>query len=268
LASHLQLIVDLDLHTTPIRGRISTTNHLARPFHGWLELELGWPKLAIPSLERVRGLTTAHGLEEPNIAPWQPDLVEAYIHARGQAHAERELEELERRSRLTGGTWAAATALRCWGLLAPVDRIEPSFLGALRLHATQPLAIDQARTQLRFGERPRRANRRGEARAQLHRVFDAPGRTGAEPWAELVRSKLLAASERRVPRRAGGGRALTAQELRVARAVAEGATNAEVGAHLFISTKTVEKHLTSAYRKLGVRSRTQLAARFSALVGC
>jgi DNA-binding CsgD family transcriptional regulator len=85
-------------------------------------------------------------------------------------------------------------------------------------------------------------------------------RLGAQPWAALVWTELLAAGERRAPRPTGRALALTPQERQVARAVAAGATSAEAAAQRFVSPETVEQHLTSAYCKLGVRSRAQLVA--------
>jgi hypothetical protein len=137
----------------------------------------------------------------PARGPWQADLIEACVRIDRLAEAERELEVLERRARMTGSVWAAAAALRCRGLLAARDRFEQWFERALALHSTQPLPLERARTELCLGE--------------------------------------------------------------VARVVAAGASNAQAAAQLFVAPKTVEKHLTSAYRKLGVRSRAQLAAKFA-----
>jgi DNA-binding CsgD family transcriptional regulator len=81
---------------------------------------------------------------------------------------------------------------------------------------------------------------------------------------ELARAELAASGERGALRTRPAELELTAQELQVARVVAAGASNAEAASQLFLSPKTVEKHLTSAYRKLGLRSRAQLAAMFAA----
>jgi DNA-binding CsgD family transcriptional regulator len=178
--------------------------------------------------------------------------------------AEQELEVLERRARRTGSTWAAAAALRCRGLLAGRDRFEECFEQAVELHATQPLPLDRARTELCLGERLRRIGRRAEAREPLRRAFDTFERAGARPWLELARAELAASGERGALRTRPAELELTAQELQVARVVAAGASNAEAASQLFLSPKTVEKHLTSAYRKLGLRSRAQLAAMFAA----
>ena len=99
------------------------------------------------------------------------------------------------------------------------------------------------------------------------RQLEAFEELGAAPWAERARAELRASGARARSRREPAGHELTAQELTVAQAVAEGASNREVAARLFVSPKTVEGHLGNIYRKLGVRSRTQLAARMSAAAG-
>jgi DNA-binding NarL/FixJ family response regulator len=242
---------------------IASISTYAGSTRGILALGLGHPEDAVHELEPVRELALAHGLEHPNVVPWQPDLVEAYVRCDRHATAERELEVLERRARQTGGTWSAAAALRCRGLLAGSVGFAECFERALALHATQPMAFERARTELCYGERLRRAGRRAEAREPLRRALSAFERMGARPWAELARAELAAAGEHGAERVTRSEAELTAQELQVARVVAAGASNAEAAAQLFVSPKTVEKHLTSAYRKLGVRSRAQLAARFA-----
>ena len=109
------------------------------------------------------------------------------------------------------------------------------------------------------GRTLRRAGRRTAARALLRDAESAFDACGAVPWAEQARRELSASGERARPRRPETRDELTAQELQVAMIVAEGASNREAAARLFLSPKTIEKHLGNAYRKLGVRSRTQLA---------
>jgi DNA-binding CsgD family transcriptional regulator len=230
---------------------------------GLLELGLGHPEEAIRALAPVAQRALAHGLEQPNVIPWQQDLIEAYIRCGRRADAVRELELLERRAERTGGMWSAAAALRCRGLLAPAARFDADFTQALALHATQPLPFERARTELCFGERLRRAGRRREAREPLRRALDTFERVAFPSWAALAHAELLATGERLARRQKRGESELTAQELQVARTVADGATNAEAASQLFISPKTVEKHLTSAYRKLGLRSRAQLAVAYA-----
>ena len=124
--------------------------------------------------------------------------------------------------------------------------------------------IESARTELMFGERLRRDRRRREARPHLSRAVEIFDSLGAEPWAERARSELAATGERARPRTLRATEELTPQELQLARIVAKGASNREAAERLFVSRKTVEAHLGAIYRKLGLRSRTELAARLHA----
>ena len=119
------------------------------------------------------------------------------------------------------------------------------------------MPFERARTQLAFGRRLHRARRRAEAREHLRAALDGFEQLGAEAWAGQAEAELRAAGARR---HREPGTALTSQELRVAAAVRLGASNRDIAADLFLSPKTVEFHLRQIYRKLGVRSRTQLVA--------
>jgi DNA-binding NarL/FixJ family response regulator len=118
------------------------------------------------------------------------------------------------------------------------------------------MPFEQARTELCFGERLRRARRIRESRPHLQAALDAFETLGAAPWAAHARRELE-------PRRRARGAAspvdlLTTHELQVVRLVQRGATNREAAAELFVSPKTIEYHLSNVYGKLAVRSRTQL----------
>jgi DNA-binding CsgD family transcriptional regulator len=118
----------------------------------------------------------------------------------------------------------------------------------------------RARLELAAGRGWRRRGERRRAIAVLeaaHRRFEV---LGADPWLEQVDREIAAAGIRPHRRRLGGGEPLTAREQAVAQLVAQGMTNTEVATELIVSAKTVEHHLSRIYAKLGVRSRTQLAA--------
>ena len=121
------------------------------------------------------------------------------------------------------------------------------------------MPFELARTRLCYGERLRRAGRRIDARAQLREALGGFEALGAGRWAERARRELAGTGQRlrRGPQRDRDR--LTHQELQIARSVARGATNKEAAADLFLSPKTIETHLTRVYRKLGVRSRSELA---------
>jgi DNA-binding CsgD family transcriptional regulator len=113
---------------------------------------------------------------------------------------------------------------------------------------------------LSYGERLRRAQRRRDARIQLRAAIEIFDRLDARPWADRARAELHASGET-MGRDGPGGERLTPQELQIALLVIQGRTNAEIGRAIFLSTRTVEFHLSRAYRKLGISSRTELAGR-------
>lgn len=155
-----------------------------------------------------------------------------------------------------------ALAARCRGLLAADDAFEATFREALEQHTDHdPFGL--ARTQLCFGERLRRAGRRIDARAQLRAAHDSFDRLGARPWAKRAAAELRATGERLGRRQAQAGEELTAQELQVALQAAEGKTNKQAGAALFLSPKTIDFHLRRVYRKLNVSSRAELIKHFA-----
>ena len=113
------------------------------------------------------------------------------------------------------------------------------------------------------GEVLRRQRKRIEARQVLAEALNTFDRLGAVPWAGRAQIELAATGEKARKRDVAGTRDLTSQELQIALAVTQGATNREAAAQLFLSPRTVEAHLSSAYRKLGARSRTELVRMFA-----
>ena len=159
-----------------------------------------------------------------------------------------------------GPRWAAAAAARCRALLAPDEDFRGAFEIALALHDGLPMPFERARTLLALGERLRRAKQRAEAREPLTAALDAFERLGARPWAERARTELRATGGQASGRRAqAAAEQLTPHELQIAVLVAQGMTNREAAAALFLSPKTIEYHLGQIYRKLDVRGRAQLA---------
>jgi DNA-binding CsgD family transcriptional regulator len=171
------------------------------------------------------------------------------------------VEELARAGRRSGGRWTLGAAARGRGLLAPRGEAGTWFDAALDHFEAVRAPFEVARTHLCRGEWLRRAGQRTEARRALGAAVDGFDRLGAAPWAARGRRELGATGatcRRRADR--GGRDELTAHELQVASVVAAGATNREAAAALFLSPKTVEFHLSHIYRKLGLRSRAELAA--------
>jgi DNA-binding NarL/FixJ family response regulator len=127
------------------------------------------------------------------------------------------------------------------------------------LLAGSPAKLEQAKARTELGAALRRTNQRAKARDQLRRAVELATICGATPLAARAESELLATGAR--PRRIAlsGLESLTPSERRVAELAAEGPTNREIAQALFVTPKTVEVHLSSVYRKLGIGSRSQLA---------
>lgn len=182
-----------------------------------------------------------------------PDRVEAAVGAGDDAGARAALEAYRRWSAHAATPESHALLARCRGL---AESSEDAFGEALRLH-TNP--FEAARTALLLGERLRRAQRPGEARAHLRMAWETFERAGAGPWARRARGELRAAGESGQAPRPAVLDALTPQELRIAGLVADGLSSKQVAARLFLSPRTVEYHLYKIYPKLGIGSRTELA---------
>jgi DNA-binding CsgD family transcriptional regulator len=225
---------------------------------GFVELSLGHTDAAIAELEEAGRLAGMAGLEDTAVVPWRSDLVEALVQAGFHERAEHEGADLSRRAEAIGGPLQLALAARCAGLTAPDDDFDSHFDRALELHGRTDVPLDRARTLLCYGSRLHRARRRIDARERLREALAEFERLGAEPWAERARAELRASGAINRPTTCDDNE-LTAQEARVALGVARGSTNREIAAELFLSPKTVEFHLGRVFRKLGIRSRTELA---------
>jgi DNA-binding CsgD family transcriptional regulator len=233
---------------------ISTGLRFVHASLGFVELSAERVPEAIAELEAAERLVAGSGHEEPMLSPWAPDLAEAYVRGGRPADARRVLETLERHARLTGLAFPAAAAARARGMLD--DAYDAHFARALAHEETLP--FERARTLLAHGRRLHRARRRAEARERLREAHAGFERLGAAAWTAQAEHELRAAGARR--RRAPAPSGLTPQELRVVAAVRRGASNREIATELFLAPKTVEFHLRQIYRKVGVRSRTQLVA--------
>ncbi len=230
---------------------------------GQLALGRGESEAAATHFRRALDHTHAHGTRDPAFLFTPADLVEALARLDRRDEAEEVLAELEAGAALTGGSWARAAVHRCRGILGPIEELDRHLGEAQAAHAEPSMPFEAARTQLALGERLRRARRRAEARVQLAAARDAFASMGARTWAERAGRELDAAGGGHRGQRTRTGEwpaELTARERDVCGLVAAGQTNREVATALFLSPRTVEHHLRAAYRKLGVRSRTELAA--------
>jgi DNA-binding CsgD family transcriptional regulator len=228
---------------------------------GLLDLGAGRLEDAIGRIEEVARYADERGLYIPGIAP-QLELAEAYVRSSRALDAEAMLLAFDR-SQLATVPLFAAHAERCRGLLADGDGFESHFLLALDMHAQAENPFALARTRLCYGERLRRAGRRIDAREQLRAALETFDRIDARPWAERARGELRTTGEKLRRREPHEAEELTPQELQIALQVAEGRSNKEAGAALFLSHKTIEFHLSRIYRKLGIHSRAELIRRFA-----
>lgn len=222
---------------------------------GLLELGLGRPAVAAEHLAQAATAAAAAGLVSPLSVPWQGDRIEALHGAGRESEAADALAALDETATHTGSRWARSVAARCRALMG--DPAWPELYEAA-LEEQRDLPVERARTALLYGSHLRRARRLRAARDVLAPAAEELSRMGARPWAERARAELRAAGGRVASEPSTVTTALTAQELRVCLAVAEGATNRETAEMLFLSPKTVEYHLGRVFTKLGVGNRAQL----------
>ena len=187
-----------------------------------------------------------------------PELVEAASRSGRPEVAAAALHRLEERTRAAGTDWALGVLARSRALLSEGAVADALYREAIeRLERTR-IRMELARARLLYGEWLRREDRRVDAREQLRAAYEAFSRAGAEAFAERSRRELSATGET-VPRRTAETRdVLTPQEEQIARLAAEGQTNPEIGAQLFISPRTVEYHLRKVFTRLGISSRKEL----------
>ena len=156
--------------------------------------------------------------------------------------------------------WSHAALDRARGMVAADDSFDAPLERSAAAFGRLGVRLEEARSRLCHGERLRRAGRRVQARAQLRAALALFERMRCEPWVERTESELRASGETLRTREPGSPvDELTPQELQVATLAAAGLTNKEAAARLFLSTKTIEAHLHRTYRKLGIRTRNELA---------
>jgi DNA-binding NarL/FixJ family response regulator len=255
-----------------INEAIELANALEQPWSrmnaegvvGLLELSLGRLDTAIVQLEPVHEWFSHSAVATPDFDEFfGPDLVEAYARSGRAAEARQALASLTSTPSVAQQSWFPALEARCHGLVADEGDFEPFFLAALRHHQEGEEVFAEARTRLCFGERLRRARRKGDARDQLRAALAAFEQLGATPWAQHTRRELRATSVTLRRRDPTAAEELTPQELQIAVKVAQGMTNREVAAALYLSPKTIEFHLGRVFRKLAIHSRAELIRRFA-----
>jgi DNA-binding CsgD family transcriptional regulator len=225
---------------------------------GLLHLGLGRWEAAATQLEAVS--SPAPGTGHSFVALWAlPDLVEAAVRAGRPDIAESAATRFAGYAPEGSPDWELALVARCRALVTRPPQAKERLLSeALTLHECDPRPFSRARTLLLLGEHLRRERRRVEARSQLRAATETFERLGATPWEDRARAELRATGETARKREPSTLTQLTPQQLHIVRLVAEGATNKDVAAQLFLSPRTVDHHLRNVFTKLGISSRAEL----------
>ena len=224
-------------------------------------------------------LLVAEGRDEEAVAAYEEFarphgwvVLPAATHPR--SNAARALDRLGRRDDAIALCEEELAAARAWGApgtVGPVLRVLGLLRGDLGLLAQAVEVLEGSRARLELakaladlGSATRRDRRPSDAREPLRRALELADACGADGLVEHVRSELYATGSRPRTTATGGVDALTASERRVAAFAAEGQSNRDIAQALFVTPKTVEVHLSNAYRKLGIRSRRELAGALDA----
>jgi DNA-binding CsgD family transcriptional regulator len=229
---------------------------------GLIELSIGNHVAAAETLAPLARRLQERGTGEPSHYPARELAIEALVAVGDLDEARIQLEWLEESGRRLGTPWPLAMGARCRGLLEAAEGDLEAALAscqrALEVHERMPVPFERARTLLIYGTMLRRAKRRKAAREVIEAALSIFERLPAPVWADNARAELA-----RIGGRTTSGDALTEGERRIAELVAAGKTNRETAAALFLSVHTVEGALKRVYRKLGVRSRTELSRRLN-----
>ena len=229
---------------------------------GHLELSVGNLDASKELLVPLPAMLRATGLGEWAVHPVHPDAIEVLVGLGDLDLATELADELEEYGRRLDRPWGLATAGRSRALIAAAGGDNGAALGhleaALEEHGRLDWPLERARTLLVTGGVLRRAGHRRDAAARLEDARSILAAIGNPLWLARVD-----AEESRLGGRRRSGDALTPAEERVATLAADGLRNAEIASQLFVTPKTVEATLSRVYRKLGIRSRTELARRLA-----
>ena len=232
---------------------------------GMAALLLHEPARAAQSLRVVFEHTIRERIDEPGVFPVAPDLVEALAETGSFGEAAAIVSRLGALAEQQHHPWALATTRRCAAVVelassAYDEQTADELQHAAADFARLGLGFDRARTLLSLGRARRRARKWAAARRALEDAAAAFEELGSPGWVDQARSELDRVGARR-PKARGE---LTPAEQRVVELAAQGMSNREVAQALFVTVNTVEAHLSHAYAKLGIRSRSQLAQRLTA----
>jgi DNA-binding CsgD family transcriptional regulator len=229
---------------------------------GFLELSLGDAEAAHAALQPIAVMAFL-GPRDPGVVRFLRDEIEALIRLGRLDDADSLLDTLQERAEAVDRISARAAAHRCRGMLIAARGSPGAALAEFDLALEQHDRIDQpferGRTLLARGTIERRLRRKRAARESLHAALEVFERLGTPLWAEKARAELA----RIGTVRGEDPHELTRAERQVAELAAQGRTNREIADQLFMAPKTVEAHMSRILHKLGLRSRTELAATFA-----
>ena len=235
-------------------------SHLALATLGFIDLSAGDYEAVRRGLGPLVDGVQRIGLGDPGVVRFVPDAIEALVALGDLAGADGLLRPFEERAQRLDRVWALATSERSRALLLAAQGELPEATArasaALRHHARLEQPFELGRTLLVAGSVARRAKRQAEARKHFEDALALFETLGAAVFAERTRVEMA-----RVQGRTQGRDELTPTERSIAELVAAGLTNREVADRLFVSVRTVESNLSRIYKKLDVRSRTELARR-------
>jgi DNA-binding CsgD family transcriptional regulator len=239
--------------------RESLTSAVLRLSRGRMRVDLGEIAAGLDDFLAVGAIATRATVTCPSYLPWRSEAALAHLALGGNEAALALAEEEVELARLFGAPRALGIALRAAGVVAGGDRGEELLRESIAVLGAADARLDRARTQADLGALLRRRNRRTQARELLREALDTAHRTGARPLAQRTEIELRATGAR--PRRAvlSGIESLTASERRVAELAGQELTNREIAQMLFVTSRTVEGHLTNVFRKLQIDSRDQLS---------
>ena len=233
----------------------------ARRALGIAELLDHEPGRAAEPLGRVWNHTESEGVLDPGAFPVAPELVEALVELGDLAEASTVTARVRELAEQQSHPWGLATARRCASLATLALRFDEIAVADLEQSAEDyrrlGLRFDSARSQLALGRSLRRFRKWGPARETLEKAITTFEEIGSPGWVEATRAELDRVGARRPPQVGE----LTTTERRVAELASSGLTNKEIAQTLVVTVSTVEFHLSNTYAKLGIRSRSQLAAR-------
>jgi len=228
---------------------------------GFLELSLGLAEDAHATLADLADQARAAGFAQPAVQRFHPDLVEAATDLGELEAANRYLRELRDCAAALNSPWARALSARCTGLVVAADGDQQTALEwleqALVEHERLPNAFERARTLLQRGIVLRRVKRKRDARNSIQAALEIFTQHDARLWAERAQTELARISGSSP----SASNELSETERQIATLVGAGRANKQVATELHVTVRTVESNLTRIYKKLGISSRSQLAAR-------